>query len=267
MKSALATLSCLFIVLVGVVTASEENPERTVFQTASGWMPELDLRSDVAIVYGVNASFTERARGWRERGYGIHLMTGVAWGGYQDYLDGAFDGGKHWDEGQVDREGKMIMHGTRVPYMVPSLSYVEYLKSLVKTAIDEGVTAIHLEEPEFWNRGGYSEGFKKEWEAFYHEPWQAPHDSPESSYRSARLKYHLYFRALQEIFRYAKEYSESKGQRVRCYVPTHTLINYSAWGIVSPESSLADLPGMDGYIGQVWTGTARTPVIYNGIER
>ena len=195
------------------------------------------------------------------------MMTGVAWGGYQDYINGDFDGTNHMDEGQVQQSGEMIMHNPGVPYMVPSTSYIEYLKSKIKAAIDEGVSAIHLEEPEFWNRGGYSEGFKREWQSYYNEPWQAQHSSPDATYRSAKLKYHLYFRALKELFLFAKEYSEQQGRRVECYVPTHTLINYSAWGIVSPESSLSDLPGMDGYIAQVWTGTARTPTYYQGIEK
>ncbi len=253
--------------LLFLLSVVAQNSEKTTFQTGDPWMPELDIRSDVAIVYGVNSSFPERVKGWRERGYLIHLMTGVAWGGYSDYLEGRFDGKNHMDEGQVQRNGQMIMHNPGTPYMVPTPSYVEYLKSLVKVAIDEGVEAIHLEEPEFWNRGGYSDGFKREWQAYYNEPWQAQHESPEATYRSAKLKYFLYFRALKEIFHFAKEYSESKGKLVRCYVPTHTLLNYSMWQIVSPESSLADLPGMDGYIGQVWTGTARTPVFYNGVEK
>jgi hypothetical protein len=37
-------------------------------------------------------------------------------------------------------------------------------------------------------------------------------------------------------------------------VPTHSLINYAHWRIVSPESSLIQV-GADGYIAQVWTGT------------
>jgi len=36
---------------------------------------------------------------------------------------------------------------------------------------------------------------------------------------------------------------------------------------VSPESSLATIEGCDGYIAQVWTGTARTPNFYNGVKR
>jgi hypothetical protein len=244
-----------------------EGPDKTIFQTADHWSPRLDIRSDVAVIYGMNASFPERLRGWKERGYGIQFMTGVAWGGYQDYLEGRFDGKNHMDEGQVDRNGQMIMHDPTVPYMVPTQSYIEYLKTLIAKAIDGGVTAIHLEEPEFWNRGGYSEGFKREWQAYYNEPWQAQHISPEATYRSAKLKYHLYYRALDQLFTFAKEYSAQKGQTVRCYVPTHTLINYSVWQIVSPESFLAHLPGCDGYIAQVWTGTARTPVIYKGVEK
>ncbi len=51
---------------------------------------------------------------------------------------------------------------------------------------------------------------------------------------------------------------------VRCYVATHSLLNYAHWRIVSPESSLARLSGCDGYIAQVWTGTARTPNLYRG---
>ncbi len=38
---------------------------------------------------------------------------------------------------------------------------------------------------------------------------------------------------------------------------THSLLNYAQWCIVSPESSLARVNGCDGYIAQVWTGTAR----------
>jgi ABC-type antimicrobial peptide transport system permease subunit len=54
---------------------------------------------------------------------------------------------------------------------------------------------------------------------------------------------------------------------VRCYVPTHSLVNYSAWHIVSPEASLASLPCVDGYIAKVWTGTSRQKNFFNGVEK
>jgi hypothetical protein len=106
--------------------AAEEPPmkssslERTCFQTASTWKPEIDVKSDVAIVYGVNDSLAERVAAWRDRGYRVHLMTGVAWGGYQDYLYGRFDGQQHLGDAQVDRSGEKISHGGDVYYMVPT---------------------------------------------------------------------------------------------------------------------------------------------------
>jgi hypothetical protein len=47
-------------------------------------------------------------------------------------------------------------------------------------------------------------------------------------------------------------------------VPTHSLLNYTQWNIVSPQSSLIDMPGIDGYIAQIWTGTSRTANRYRG---
>ncbi len=152
-----------------------------------------------------------------------------------------------------------------VPYIVPSENFIKYLKETqIKRVIDAGVDAIYLEEPEFWARGGYSEAFKRQWKAYYGFDWRPQHESPENTYLSGKLKYHLYYRLLNECFTYAKEYGKSKGMDVRCYVPTHSLVNYSQWQIVSPEASLASLKCVDGYIAQVWTGTSREPNYFNG---
>ncbi|MEO6845358.1 MAG: hypothetical protein ABI184_09300, partial [Ginsengibacter sp.] len=119
----------------------------------------------------------------------------------------------------------------------------------------------------FWARAGYSDAFKQQWQKYYGFAWMPQDESPEATYLSSKLKYHLYFHALKEVFQYAKSYGESKGVQVKCFVPTHSLLNYSSWQIVSPEASLAALNGMDGYIAQVWTGTSREPVYFNGIEK
>lgn len=98
-------------------------------------------------------------------------------------------------------------------------------------------------------------------------PGRAQHESPENTYLANKLKYHLYYRALDEVFTFAKAYGRSKGMDVRCYVPTHSLVNYASWQIVSPEASLASLSCVDGYIAQVWTGTSREATFYNGEVR
>ena len=272
------TVFCLAVSVFSVAHAAQETippfptdpnqaQERTCFQTGQAWSPNGNLRSDVAIVYGIDAKLPDRIGTWRERGYRIHVMTGVSWGEYQDYLYGRFDGINHEDEAQTERDGKKISHGGDVYYMCPGTNFGKFLCVGVQRALDAGAEAIHLEEPEFWDRGGYSEGFKREWRSYYGEEWQAPHSSVDARWRASKLKYFLYRRALQQVFDYVQDYNQKTGRRVRCYVPTHSLLNYAQWCIVSPESSLARLKGCDGYIAQVWTGTSRTPNRFRGVER
>ena len=83
--------------------------------------------------------------------------------------------------------------------------------------------------------GWLSPAFKREWKTYYGFDWKPQHESAENTYLANKLKYHLYYRALDEAFTFAKEYGASKGMKVRCYVPTHSLLNYSLWQIVSPE--------------------------------
>ena len=248
------------------------NREKTSFQTSAQWKPATDMRADVAIVYGAGdrpgMTFEQRAQSWRDHGYNTHFMTGIAWGNYQDYFLGKWDGVQHFDEAQVQQNGDTIWHGKNIPYIVPTKNFLRYFKEqIIKRVIDNGIDAIYLEEPEYWARAGYSAAFKREWKDYYRFDWKPQHESAENTYLSNKLKYYLYYRALQDVFTYAKEYGKSKGMNVRCYVPTHSLLNYSLWQIVSPEASLASLSCIDGYIVQSWTGTAREPNYFNGIAR
>src|ERR1700761_3781677 len=243
--------------------------QKTTFQTSSPWIPQIDVRSDMAIVYGTNdrksATFEQRVQSWRDRGYNIAFMTGIAWGSYFDYFLGQWDGKNHLGVGQVTMKGDTIMHGHNMPYVVPVASFVEYMKTaVVKRVIDAGITTIFLEEPEFWARAGYSEPFKEEWQKYYGFPWRPQDASAENTYLSSKLKYHLYYNAIKQVSDYAKDYAKSKGISVKVYIATHSLVNYSSWEIVSPEASLASLPSIDGYIAQVWTGTAREQTYFDG---
>ena len=267
MKYTLLFAFLLFLQLSGYGQSKDSLRDKTAFQISAPWKAAYDVRSDVAIVYGYDSTFNQRAEEYRKRGYNVQFMTGVAWGNYQDYFSGKWDGKNHLDEGQMDRKGDSIGHGRNIPYTVPTDTYIAYFKELVKKVIDAGVNTIYLEEPEFWARAGYSEAFKREWQTYYGFAWMPQHESPEATYLSSKLKYHLYFKALKEIFLYAKEYGQKQNRPIRCFVPTHSLLNYSSWSIVSPEASLAALPGMDGYIAQVWTGTSREPLYYNGIKK
>ena len=277
----LSSASCILIyssIIISSVTAQQydpakENPrQKTAFQTAHVWIPEIDVRSDVAIVYGVSEihqeKFEDRVKSWRDHGYQTDFMTGIAWGQYFDYFLGKWDGKNHLGVGQVTIKGDTIFHGRNMPYVVPVQSFIDYMKErVIKRVIDAGITNIFLEEPEFWARAGYSQPFKDEWKKYYGFDWRPQDASPENTYLSSKLKYHLYYNAIDKVSTYAKQYGKSIGKEIKVYIPTHSLVNYSSWQIVSPEASLASLPGIDGYIAQVWSGTAREPNYFNGISK
>ena len=252
----------------GAVADRPVAEERLSFQAARPWAPELNLNADVAMVYGIDDSLPARLASWRDRGYLPHLMTGAAWGEYAEYYYGGFDGKDHTDEIQREIDGDVIAHGRDNFYLCPTEAYGRFLIQGVKRALDAGAVAVHLEEPEHWVRAGYCPEFKREWRDNYGEPWVDPVSSPDaqSQYRASKLKYHLYRRLPAQVFDSVREYEQETGREIPCYVPTHAMINYASWGIVSPEASLLDV-GCDGYIAQTWTGTARSPNHYEGVRK
>jgi len=256
-----------YMLLVMLCGLAAEPRDFTTFQTGSPYSPAIDIASDVAIVYGSGPGFAERAAAWRERGYAVSLMTGISWGGYEAYYINGDSFKK--DEVQTDARGRLRMHGDSktVGYNVPTDAYIEFIKSYIEPAVDAGIGAIYLEEPEFWAETGWSEAFKRAWQEYYGEPWRAPDSSVDAQYRASRLKYELYYKALREVFAHAEARAAANGRTIECHVPTHSLINYAQWRIVSPESHLIDIPQLDGYIAQVWTGTARSANMYRGEKK
>ena len=242
-----------------------KNEERTGYQQGGELRDSYNNQCDFVMVYRINETTAERVNQYKKEGYTVHLMTGIAWGSYTDYLYGKWDGRNHWDEAQKDRYGNLILHSEDTPYMVPTVAFSDYLSDKLRVAVDAGVEAIHVEEPEFWDRAGYSEAFKREYLLYYRQPWCAPHESVDAKYKCSRLKAYLYARAIDRVASSLKEYAKIKYNRnLRFYVPTHSLINYTQWKIISPEGRLADIPAVDGCIAQVWTGTSREKNWFDG---
>ena len=73
--------------------------ELTGYQASGEIRPSVDLGCDFIMVYGIDPTMPERIRQYREKGYVIHLMTGIAWGEYQEYLDGKWDGTLYGSDG------------------------------------------------------------------------------------------------------------------------------------------------------------------------
>ena len=262
----LAAISVASFANAQLVADRPQGEERLSFQTQGEWNPRVNLNADVAMVYDIDKTLPARLKTWKDKGYIVHVMSGITWGEYAEYYYGDFDGKNHMDEVQKEKGGGLIGHGKDNYYICPTESYGKFICKGVKRALDAGAQGIHLEEPEYWVRSGWEEGFKREWQSYYGEPWQEPDSSADAQYRTSKLKYFLYRRVLGQVFDFVKDYNKEHGTNVKCYVPTHSMINYANWGIVSPQSSLLSV-GADGYIAQVWTGTARTPNLYNGRKR
>jgi hypothetical protein len=257
----LSTLSLHAQERVRLVT--DRRLELTGFQDPGPYTPAYDLRNDFVMVYGIHASRIPALQSWVDQGYVPHLMTGIAWGDYQDFRD--MGGRDIMSLAQRQADGREKMHHPGVPYVVPSIEFADYITEKLKPMIDAGVRAIHLEEPEFWADTGFSPAFAREWQLYYHEPYVRADRSPDAQYQASRLKYYLYGRALRRVAEACKEYAFQKHQReLRIYVPTHSLISYTQISMVSPQSSLIDSAVVDGCIAQVWTGTARFANVYGG---
>src|SRR5436305_8820139 len=84
--------------------------ERLSFQAQDPYRPRVHLNADVAMVYGIDKTMPDRIKAWRDKGYTVHVMTGVAWGEYQDYYFGRWDGKNREGEAQQMKNGELIGH-------------------------------------------------------------------------------------------------------------------------------------------------------------
>lgn len=89
--------------------------------------------------------------------------------------------------------------------------FLSYLKERhVKRVIDAGVDAIFMEEPEFGQEPVTVILLRRNGKILWLRVETATRVSG-NTYLSSKLKYYLYYRALNEVFTFAKEYGKAKG--------------------------------------------------------
>jgi len=224
---------------------------RTSFQTGERYVPEIGVPTDAVLVYSSDPAVYQT---WADKEYVLQTMGG--------FRDGPEYVKQHPDEVQTDRNGKPITIGENSFYMVPTRARIEIAKQFYAAAIAAGSKAICPEEPEIWAHAGYSEAFKQEWQARYGVPWQPPDSHVDARYRSEQLKAFLTQRLIDSILAEA----QIRHPAVRRMMAVHSPVTYYHWGIVMPHYALLKLPALQEIIGQVWTGTARTPVRVGGVR-
>jgi hypothetical protein len=245
-----ALIVCTVAPAVSEGNAPQSARPYTSFQTPTPYMPENDLRTDAVILYSADPA---AIKSWADKGYIVQTMYGFRVG--EDYIK------KHPEEGQTTADGTILTCGPGSYYMVPAPNRVKAAIDYFTQAINGSTTAVIPEEPEFFAIAGYSESFKKAWRDYYKEPWRDPASSIEARYKSERLKARMELDMVKAILDSAQKQKSS----VTRMVAFHSPVNYHSWGIVFPHYQCLMLPSLQEIIGQVWTGTARTPCLYEGV--
>lgn len=266
-------LPCLGLALVRAAPAQNGAPRsdfQTVMQTGSPYDAKSHVATDVALVaadesLGAVAGAAAKVRTWRDHGYRVYGFAALA-RVYEDYMRGGWrdlagnvDAGAHEGEIQQDRYGNHF--GPHRYMMEPSLRLMEHKKLWAKAMIDAGTEGMGFEEPDLFTDGGYSPQFQREWRDYYHQPWEAPHSSLDARVKSERLKSFLSYRAYKTLSEYCKQQG---GPGFRFILPTHSLPGYMLPGVTTGYFQTLALPSVDVLQAQVWTGTARVPVLWEG---
>lgn len=223
----------------------------TTTQTGQHADPALDLQTDALFAYTSEASAIS---GWKARGYTVWTMGGARAG--KEYA------ALHPDEVQTTADGKPIsVEGSY--YLSPTLNRIAEERRYYDTALTNGSEGICPEEPEYWARAGYEGAFRQAWQRVYRSPWQDPAHSVEARWQAGQLMAQLETEHIDSLLQNAV----TQNGRARRMVALHSPINYAQWGIVSPQYRISRLPWVQDVIGQVWTGTARSPIRYAGVRQ
>jgi hypothetical protein len=213
--------------------------------------PSLDLQTDALFAYTTDATVIAS---WKARGYTVWAMGGSR--------DGKAYAEKHPEELQTDAGGRPIAIGESY-YLTPTANRSAIERAYYTTALTNGSEGVCPEEPEYFARAGYEAAFKQAWQQQYHAPWQDPAGSVTARWKAGQLMAALETAHISDVLQSAALTRPG----ARRMVALHSPLSYAQWGIVSPQYRITNLSAVQEVVGQVWTGTARTPARYAGVRR
>lgn len=153
--------------------------------------------------------------------------------------------------------------GGETMYMVPTERWIEFVWAIIDAAMDiADFEYVMPEEPDMHRDAGYSESFKKEWEAYYGEPWQDQASSPEAMLKSQELKVYLIQRAYAVIGERVKQ----KNPDTKLCIATHSTPSYNTVNckIASGTNTYLASGVFDAVDAQTWSDTISTNLTVNG---
>ena len=228
---------------------AETNQRNIAFYTSEAYCPEIDLNAGTVIIKSDFKTAKKKISSWKKKGYSVHFSVNLSWGDFSEYLNGKYDDINHWDEVQTDKDGKVIFHGPNIPYIVPTVAFNNYLLTKLLPIIDYGVDAIHIEEPYFFVKSGYSNAFKKEWGLYFKKPYSPVGDDINSQYLASVLKGKLIYRSIAFLATALKSYAKYHTDKdLKILVQTRGFLGNIHSKTITPIKKITESRYIDGIV-------------------
>jgi len=227
---------------------------KTVFQVNSFYDARIAIPSDGVIIHrhGDNLeTLTKSFESWKNFLPCIGRMFFADSDAANEYWTGKWDGTPHHDDREMDAASNIFMCSGVRPYMVPTDGWINYDNSQTEMALKAGAVAILPEEPLGHVHTGYSKSFKKLWVKHYKFPWQAENSSALARYLTAQLQGELFLKLEKELAKTTKK------KNAALVVPIHSIFGNISSSLSAPLGISVNTKGINGYIGQIWTGPIR----------
>ena len=243
---------CIYAVLICTLSPAPGRgadflEAKTVFQTNTAYDSRLDIAVDGVVVHRHGGKFAQAMQSWRDNGFTVGRMFFADSDAANAYWTGKWDGTEHRQDVERDREGNVVKCAGVRPYMLPTDGWIRYLEEMTDASLAAGAAAILPEEPLAHVFTGYEKSFVELWQARYGRPWQPQHESARARFLTAQLKNELYIKLEKRLLK-------RTGKNADFVLPIHSLYSNIAAQLVAPLGTSTSLEGIDGYIGQIWTG-------------
>jgi hypothetical protein len=238
---------------------------KTMFQINKSYDPRAAIAVDAVVVHrhSGDGNVPPQAIGsWREHGFTVGRMFFADSDGANQYWTGKWDGLAHPEDVERNEKGEVVKCAGVRPYMLPTEGWIRYLEDLTLKSIDAGAEAILSEEPLAHANTGYEEAFRQLWQERYGSPWQPESASPEARFLTCQLKNELYLKLEQRLAQTVKKRARELGRDIPFVLPIHSAYSNVASTLVAPLGTSGGVAGVDGYIGQIWTGPVNWALVH-----
>ena len=247
-----AALLCLLS--QAIVQGADFLEAKTIFQTNTAYDERLAIAVDGVVVHRHGGEFTKAMQSWRDSGFTVGRMFFADSDAANAYWTGKWDGVERPQDVERDQEGKVVLCSGVRPYMLPTEGWIRYLEEMTDTSLAAGAAAILPEEPLAHVFTGYEKSFAELWLTRYGQAWQPQHASARARFLTAQLKNELYIKLEERLLKRTLQFEKASGKNIAFVLPIHSLYSNIAAQLVAPLGTSTNLSGIDGYIGQIWTG-------------